>query len=286
VPKGKLYDESVVLLSRAGFALPGLAEPGRALCLRDEEGRFEVIIAKPTDVAIYVSRGAVDAGIGGRDILVEADFPLLQLTDLRFGECEFVVAAPEAPPGGTAAAAAATVAPLSGSADELGELSLRLGTLRVATKYPRLTQRFFDARGIQVEIVKLNGNIELAPLIGIADVIVDITQTGTTLRENRLRVVERVLPSTARFVANAVAARSDERVAELAARLAELVEEEPAAGSTTAPSDPASATTADPSPAPADPATAAVPSATGSLGGAGNPTDSNDLSDKRGGMRP
>ena len=203
VPKGKLYKESVALLERAGVSVPGLEDPGRSLRLTSE--RFDIIIAKPSDVAIYVSRGATDVGIGGRDILVEADFPLLQLCDLRFGGCEFVVAAPD------------------GCPMTLDEMSLRLGTVRVATKYPRLAQRFFDGRGIQVEIVKLNGNIELGPLIGISDVIVDITQTGTTLRENNLKVVERVLPSTARFVANAVAARTDERVAALAARLDELV---------------------------------------------------------------
>jgi len=203
VPKGKLYDDAIALLERAGMRVPGMDAPGRSLRLRG--GDYEIIIAKPTDVAIYVSRGAADVGIGGRDILVEADFPLLQLIDLGFGGCEFVVAAP------------------SSSQVSLDELSLRLGTVRVATKYPRLTQCFFDSRGIQVEIVKLNGNIELGPLIGIADVIVDITQTGTTLRENDLIVLEKVLSSTARFVANAVAARTDERVAALAARLEELV---------------------------------------------------------------
>ena len=203
VPKGKLYADSIALLERAGVTVAGLDDPGRSLRLQND--RFDIIIAKPSDVAIYVSRGAADAGIGGRDILVEADFPLLQLCDLRFGACEFVVAAPDT------------------CAMTLDEMSLESGAVRVATKYPRLTQRFFDSRGIPVEIVKLNGNIELGPLIGISDVIVDITQTGTTLRENNLIVLERVLPSTARFVANAASARTDERVAALATRLSELV---------------------------------------------------------------
>ncbi|MCL2324772.1 MAG: ATP phosphoribosyltransferase [Actinomycetia bacterium] len=203
VPKGKLFDDCIALLSRAGVTVAGMEAPGRSLRLANDD--YELIIAKPSDVAIYVSRGAADVGVGGRDILVEADFPLLQLADLRFGGCEFVVAVPQ------------------DCTMTLDELSLQLGTVRVATKYPRLTQRFFDGRGIQVEIVKLNGNIELGPLIGIADVIVDITQTGATLRENKLRVLERVLPSTARFVANAVAARTDPRVAALTARLQELV---------------------------------------------------------------
>jgi len=204
VPKGRLYGECIELLARAGVSLPGLDDPGRTLRISDE--RFDVIIAKPTDVAIYVSRGAADIGISGRDTLVEADFPLLQLIDLQFGGCEFVVAAPE------------------GLDCSLDELSLRLGTIRVATKHPRLTQQFFDGRGIQVEIVKLNGNIELAPLIGISDLIVDLTQTGTTLRENKLHVVEAVLPSTGRFVAQYSAARTDPRVLELAEKLEALLE--------------------------------------------------------------
>ena len=199
IPKGKLFDDCVALLEAAGVKVPGLRDPGRTLRLLTDE--YDIIIAKPTDVAIYVSRGVADIGIGGRDTLVEADFPLLQLIDLGFGGCEFVVAAPD------------------DMTDALEQLSFAVGTIRVATKYPRLTQSFFDKRGIQVEIVKLNGNIELAPLIGIADVVVDITQTGTTLRENNLRVVERVLPSTARFVAQYSTARTDSRVAELAAKL-------------------------------------------------------------------
>ena len=204
VPKGKLFDDCVALLEQAGVSVPGLASPGRTLRFVTDE--YDVIIAKPTDVAIYVSRGVADIGVGGRDTLVEADFPLLQLADLDFGGCDFVVAAPES---------------MTASLDEL---SLAVGTIRVATKYPRLTQNFFDERGIQVEIVKLNGNIELAPLIGIADVVVDLTQTGTTLRENKLRVVERVLPSTARFVVQYCAARTDSRVADLVEKLEAILE--------------------------------------------------------------
>jgi len=196
VPKGKLYDDCIDLLAQAGIDMPELRNPGRLLRVANDQ--YDIIISKPTDVAIYVSRGVADIGISGLDTLVEADFPLLQLLDLGFGGCEFVVAAPD------------------DMTCSLDELSLRLGTIRVATKYPRLTAQFFDERGIQVEIVKLNGNIELAPLIGIADLVVDITQTGTTLRENNLRIVGRVLPSTARFTANYSAARTDARVAQLA----------------------------------------------------------------------
>jgi ATP phosphoribosyltransferase regulatory subunit len=199
IPKGTLYQDSVALLESVGIAIPELTDPGRQLILSNDE--VEVVIAKPTDVAIYVSYGAVDCGIGGRDILVEADFPLLELVDLQFGACEFVVAAP------------------ASTGDTLRELAQHRGAVRVATKYPRLSASYFDERGIQVEMVKLNGNIELAPLIGIADVIVDITATGRSLRDNDLVVLEHVLPSTARFVANPVSARTDPRVTQLAAQL-------------------------------------------------------------------
>jgi ATP phosphoribosyltransferase len=162
------------------------------------------VIAKPTDVPVYVAYGAADCGVGGKDVLLEADLELVELVDLGFGGCRFVVAAPE-------------------DAADLDDRYGHLGVLRVATKYPRIAEQHFATSGIQVEIVKLNGNIELAPLIGIADVIVDITATGTTLRQNRLRIVEDVLPSTARFIANPAALRTDERVVQLAETLAALV---------------------------------------------------------------
>ncbi|MDR1412469.1 MAG: ATP phosphoribosyltransferase [Actinomycetes bacterium] len=204
IPKGTLYPNAIAALRGCDIEVAGLDAPGRTLILVNDE--VEIIIAKPSDVAIYVARGAADCGIGGRDILMEADFPLLQLVDLRFGACEFVVAAPNS------------------ETRTLHELSRDLGIVRVATKYPRLAQQYFDDAGISVEIVKLNGNIELAPLIGIADVIVDITQTGTTLRENDLRILQYVLPSTARFVANPTMARSDRRITKLTDDLKRWVE--------------------------------------------------------------
>ncbi|TLM79742.1 MAG: ATP phosphoribosyltransferase, partial [Actinobacteria bacterium] len=137
-----------------------------------------------------------------RDTLVESALEVVELVDLGFGGCKFVVAALQ-------------------DAGDLGERYVHLGVLRVATKYPRIAEMHFAEKGIQVEIVKLNGNIELAPLIGIADCIVDITATGTTLRENKLEIVEDVLPSTARFVGNPAAVRMDERVVRLADVLAE-----------------------------------------------------------------
>jgi len=202
VPKGALFADSVALLRRAGLDVGALADPGRQLIVKTEAAEY--IIGKPTDIPVYVAYGAADCGIGGKDVLVEAGLDVVELVDLGFGACRFVVA--ERSDAGAA----------------ISERARHLGVIRVATKYPNIAQAHFDAQGIQVEIVKLNGNIELAPLIGIADVIVDITATGTTLRKNDLRIVEDVLPSTARFVANPAAMRTDPRVVELADTLSEL----------------------------------------------------------------
>lgn len=199
IPKGSLYKGSLKLLEKCGFDIEPLRDPKRQLRILTDE--LDVIIAKPTDVAIYVANGAVQCGIGGKDILLEADYPLLEMVDLKFGACKFVVAQP------------------SEDTTSLVERALAQGYVRVATKYPRITGQFFEAQGIQAEIVKLNGNIELAPLIGIADVIVDITATGTTLRENNLVVVTDVMDISARFVANPAAMRNNPEVSALAEKL-------------------------------------------------------------------
>lgn len=201
VPKGALFDDSVRLLALAGIETGDLADPGRSLII--SAGDMEYIIAKPTDIPVYVAYGAVDVAIAGKDVLVEAGLDVVELADLGFGACRFVVAEPE------------------DAAVSIEELYRHLGVIRVATKYPRITEQHFAERGVQVELVKLHGNIELAPLIGLADRIVDITATGTTLSENRLRIVEEVLPSTARFVANGASLATDAvRVMKLADRLA------------------------------------------------------------------
>ncbi|MBI5231566.1 MAG: ATP phosphoribosyltransferase [Coriobacteriales bacterium] len=202
VPKGVLFPDSVRLLAEAGLDTTGLAEPGRQLTVETRDAVF--VIAKPTDVPVYVAYGGVDCAIGGKDVLVEAGLDVVELVDLRFGACRFVVAEPE------------------DAGREVDEHYRHLGVVRVATKYPNIAEAHFESRGIQVELVKLHGNIELAPLIGLADQIVDITATGRTLRENHLRIVEDVLESTARFVGNPVSVRTDPRVTALADRLSEL----------------------------------------------------------------
>jgi ATP phosphoribosyltransferase len=201
VPKGALFDGSVALLRAAGVDIGGLADPGRQLIIESSEMRF--VIGKPTDIPAYVAYGGADVGIAGADVLVEAALDTVELVDLGFGACRFVVAEP------------------ADAAETVEEHYRRLGVIRVATKYPRITEAHFAAKGVQIEVVKLHGNIELAPLIGLADRIVDITATGTTLRENDLRIVEDVMDSTARFVANPVSVRIDaDRVMGLADRLA------------------------------------------------------------------
>lgn len=201
IPKGALFEGSLNVLRAAGIEIGALADPGRLLIVDTDEIRF--IIGKPTDIPAYVAYGAADVAIAGADVLAEAALDVVELVDLRFGACRFVVAERE------------------DAGDEIADSYRRLGVVRVATKYPRITEAYYADRGVQVEIVKLHGNIELAPLIGLADQVVDITATGTTLRENRLRVVDEVLSSSARFVANPVSVRIDsERVTDLAERLA------------------------------------------------------------------
>lgn len=200
VPKGALFSDSVDALEGAGLDVGGLRDPGRQLVITTDE--MEFVIGKPTDIPIYVAYGAVDIGISGKDVLAESALDVVEMVDLGFGACKFVVAE------------------LEDTHHSIEEQYRHLGVIRIATKYPRITEQYFSKRGMQVEIVKLNGNIEIAPMIGIADWVVDITQTGTTLRENKLRIVEDVLDSSARFIANPVSLRTEsDRVTQLANKL-------------------------------------------------------------------
>ncbi len=199
VPKGALNPGTIEVLAAAGLDVTGLDDPGRQLIISNPE--VDYVIVRPTDAPVFVELGAADCGICGKDSLLEADAEVMELVDLGFGGCRFVVAEP------------------AGARDAVEERYRRLGSIRVATKYPRIAAAHYAKRGMQVEIVKLHGNIELAPLTGMAERIVDITATGTTLHENNLVVVEDVLPSTARFFANACSFRTDSRIAELARAL-------------------------------------------------------------------
>lgn len=195
VPKGSLNVDTVAALGEAGLDVTGLADPGRSLIIRNPG--VEYVIVRPTDAPAFVSLGAADCGICGKDSLLEAESDVVELVDLGYGACRFVVAEP------------------AGAADAADEHYRRLGSLRIATKYPNITRAHYAKTGTQVEIVKLHGNIELAPLTGMAERIVDITATGTTLRENDLVVVDEVLSSTARFFSNTCAFRTDARIVQL-----------------------------------------------------------------------
>jgi len=203
VPKGALYAESVALLTRAGLDTTGLADPGRHLTIETADCRF--FIVRPTDVPVFTSLGGVDCAICGHDSLAEQGLDMIEMVDLKFGACRFVVAEPR------------------DASNKAENRYQRRGVMRVATKYPSITQAYYDSKGVQVEIVKLHGNIELAPFCGLADRVVDITATGATLRENNLVIVDEVLESTARFVGNTASVRTDARIRALAERLAALV---------------------------------------------------------------
>ena len=199
VPKGSLNADAIAVLAGAGLDVAGLDNPGRSLIVRNPG--VDYIIVRPSDAPVFVEMGAADCGICGEDSLLESAADVMELADLRFGACRFVVAQ------------------LAGTDAQVQEHYRQLGSLRVATKYPRIARAHFARRGTQVEVVQLHGNIELGPLTGMSECIVDITATGTTLRENNLEVTDEVLSSTARFFANSASVRTDPRVRALARRL-------------------------------------------------------------------
>jgi len=178
IAKGRLQAEALALLARAGLRLPDEARLSRRLAIEDESGRYRFIFVKPADVPVYVEHGIADCGIVGRDVLLESEADLLQPLTLEIGRCRIVVAAPDS------------------------NLSDGFGMLRVATKYPRIAAKYFGEHGQPVEIIELSGSVELAPGLGLADCIVDLVETGATLRENGLQIVEVIAKSSARFVIN------------------------------------------------------------------------------------
>jgi ATP phosphoribosyltransferase len=203
VPKGSLFPDAVRVLGEAGLPTDKLQDLGRKLIVRD--GDVEYVIVRAQDAPAFVAHGGADCGICGYDSIFEANHDLIQLVDLRFGGCRFVVAEPRSK---------------AGAAEDAYRWR---GSVRVATKYPRITQSYYDRIGQQVDIVQLHGNIELGPIVGMTDRLVDITATGTTLRENDLVIVDEVMQCTARFFAGPAAYRYDGRIRSLAARLAQAV---------------------------------------------------------------
>lgn len=198
--------DSTQLLSRVGVECSHVQEDSRKLFYELPDSAVKLIICRATDIPTFVEYGAADLGIVGKDTILEDNKDVAELLDLKFGYCRFVVAMPEekAPPK------------LPNGEYDLSGLNHR----RVATKFPRVAETFFTGRGMQVSPIKLHGNIELAPSVGLAEMIVDIVSTGKTLRENHLVEVAPILEATARLIANRVAYRLKyERIRDLVERL-------------------------------------------------------------------
>jgi len=185
VPRGALLAETLDVLDAAGVDTTAVRSESRALIFPGEQ--ITLVTMRPSDVPTYVESGAADAGITGKDVLLEqGDRVVYELLDLGYGRCRMVLAGRKGD-------------------RRLGESQRRLGLMRIATKYPRVAERHFESTGRQVETIEVKGSVELAPLIGLADGIVDLVATGRTLEENDLEVREEIVECTARFVANRVA---------------------------------------------------------------------------------
>ena len=178
LPKGRLGEKVYAMFEAAGFPCPSIREPNRKLIFENCEAGVRYFWVKPSDVAIYVERGAADIGVAGKDILLEYEPDVYELLDLDIGKCRMAVAAPE----------------------DFEDDPNR--TLRVATKFSRIAAHHYASKGRDIDIVHLNGSIEIAPILGLTDVIVDIVETGATLRENHLEVKETIVPISARLIAN------------------------------------------------------------------------------------
>jgi ATP phosphoribosyltransferase len=179
IAKGRTQESALALLARAGIRLSEDAINSRRLAITDETGQYRFIFVKPADVPVYVEHGIADCGVVGRDVLLESEADLLLPLDLGISHCRIVVAA----------------------ADPNAMTNVQ-GMIRVATKYAQIARAHFGARGIPVEIIQLSGSVELAPALGLADMIVDLVETGRTLRENGLTVVDEIGESTGRLVVN------------------------------------------------------------------------------------
>jgi ATP phosphoribosyltransferase len=202
LPKGRLGEKVYDIFEKVGYGCPSILENNRKLIFENEETGVRYFWVKPSDVAIYVERGAADLGVAGKDILLEYSPDVFELLDLDIGKCRMCVAAKK------------------DFRDDLDR------TLRVATKFSKIAADFYAGKSREIDIIKLNGSIELAPILGLSDVIVDIVETGTTLRENDLEVVETIIPISARLIANKVSYKfNHEEISRLCGRVSEAVKE-------------------------------------------------------------
>ena len=178
LPKGRLGDQVLSLFSKIGYDCGGIYENDRRLVLESPENGVRYLLVKPSDVAIYVEYGAADIGVVGKDILLDGNPDVYELLDLGIGKCRICVAGPE---------------------DYVED---RETVLRVATKFTTVAKKYYSSLNREIQIIKLNGSIELAPILGLTDVIVDIVESGRTLKENHLKVLETIVPISARLIAN------------------------------------------------------------------------------------
>lgn len=178
LPKGRLGEKVYNLLEKIGYGCPAVLQNSRKLVFEDEKNRVRYFWVKPSDVAIYVETGVADVGVVGKDILLEQNPDVYELLDLGFGKCRMAVAGKK------------------------GEKLPLDKTVKVATKFPNIAKKYFTSKSREIDIIKLNGSIELAPILGMSDVIVDIVETGSTLKENDLEVYEDIVNISARFIAN------------------------------------------------------------------------------------
>ncbi len=203
LPKGRLGDIVYDMFAKAGFPCPSILDKNRKLIFENEEVMVRYFWVKPSDVAIYVERGAADIGVVGKDVLLEYTPDVYELLDLGVGKCRMCVAGE------------------AGFRDNLDR------TLRVATKFPHVASKYFSSQSRDIDIIKLNGSIELAPILDLSDVIVDLVETGTTLKENNLVVTEAIVDISARLISNKATFKfKNEQIERLCDGMKELLTEE------------------------------------------------------------
>ncbi|MGM0365835.1 MAG: ATP phosphoribosyltransferase [Actinomycetota bacterium] len=207
IPKGYLKKDCIRLIREAGYDTASLSEDNRKLFVYSESRDIKYVISRPMDVPVYVEYGACDIGFVGKDVLLEKESKVYELLDAGTGRCRLILATRK------------------DCIDKVKTHYQHFGSIRVATKYPNIAKKFFDRKGMQVEIIKLHGSVELGPILGIAEEILDITATGRTLRENDLVEMENIMVSTTRLIANMVSYRvKHEAVNEFVERIGRVVD--------------------------------------------------------------
>ncbi len=200
LPKGRLGEKAYGMFEQAGFECPSINDPGRKLVFENEERGVRYFWVKPSDVVIYVERGVADLGIAGKDTILEYSPDIYELLDLGMGKCRMAVAAKK------------------------DFCDRRDRTLRVATKFPNIAKDFYNKQSREIDIIKLNGSIELAPILGLSDVIVDIVETGKTLYENNLEPKQDIVEISARLVANKASYKfKNAEISDIAAKIEKLL---------------------------------------------------------------